>query len=175
MKISELARTAGLPVATVKYYLRDGLLPPGRSTSATQADYDETHVRRLRLVRALAEIGGLTLADVREVLATLDAPGFGAIARAHSSLPPVAPEGTGTARAKERAATSIAQFWIKRWRFSPRKSCSMPGNVRAVPAGFSTAPHIARPLTRQVDRNRVLPSSYGNCGTWLATRAKPFD
>ena len=100
MRISELARATGVPVATVKFYLRDGLLPPGRATSATQAEYDETHVRRLRLVRALAEIGGLALADVRDVLAVLDAgTGLSAIGRAHSSMPPLAPEGTGTARA----------------------------------------------------------------------------
>lgn len=101
MRISELARAAGVPVATVKFYLRDGLLPPGRATSATQAEYDESHLRRLRLVRALAETGGLPLADVRDVLAALDAgPGFWAIAKAHSALPPVAPEGTGTDRAQ---------------------------------------------------------------------------
>ena len=101
MRISELARAAGVPVATVKFYLRDGLLPPGRATSATQAEYDESHVRRLRLVRALAEIGGLALADVRDVLAVLDSgPGFWAIAKAHSAMPPLAPEGTGTARAQ---------------------------------------------------------------------------
>jgi DNA-binding transcriptional MerR regulator len=115
VRISELARTAGLPVATVKYYLRDGLLPPGRATSATQAEYDETHVRRLRLVRALAEIGGLALSDVREVLAALDAPGFAAIGRAHSSLPPAAPEGTGTAR----ATALMAELG---WRVDPRST-----------------------------------------------------
>ncbi|GMA88788.1 hypothetical protein GCM10025868_40380 [Angustibacter aerolatus] len=47
-----------MPVATVKYYLREGLLPPGTPTSRTQAQYDEEHVRRLRLVRALLDVGG---------------------------------------------------------------------------------------------------------------------
>ena len=37
MRISELARRSGLPVATVKYYLREGLLPAGEPTAATQA------------------------------------------------------------------------------------------------------------------------------------------
>ena len=37
MRISALAAAAGLPVATVKYYLREGLLQSGVATSATQA------------------------------------------------------------------------------------------------------------------------------------------
>ncbi|GAB7190540.1 MerR family transcriptional regulator [Kineococcus sp. NUM-3379] len=74
MRISELGRATGVPVATVKYYLREGLLPPGRATGATQAQYGEEHVRRLRLVRALVDVGGLPLARVRDVLACLDDP-----------------------------------------------------------------------------------------------------
>lgn len=137
MRISELARTARLPVATVKYYLRDGLLPPGRPTAATQAEYDEGHVQRLRLVRALAEIGGLALADVREVLAALDAPGFGAIARAHSALPPTAPEGTGTAR----ATALMAELG---WRVDPRSTAltRLEAALEALEAvGLDPAPH----------------------------------
>ncbi len=52
MRISELVARSGVPLATVKYYLREGLLMPGETTSATQARYDEQHVRRLALVRA---------------------------------------------------------------------------------------------------------------------------
>ena len=69
MRIAELSRRAGVPVPTVKYYLREGLLPPGRATAPTQAQYDETHEQRLRLVRALVEVAGLSLAAVRRVLA----------------------------------------------------------------------------------------------------------
>ncbi len=57
MRISELAARTGVPLATVKYYLREGLLMPGHATSATQAQYDDSHVRRLGLVRALAAQG----------------------------------------------------------------------------------------------------------------------
>src|SRR5918999_1379911 len=37
VQISELARRAGVPVATVKYYLREGLLPQGELTGAIEA------------------------------------------------------------------------------------------------------------------------------------------
>jgi DNA-binding transcriptional MerR regulator len=91
MRISELSRVTGVPVATVKFYLREGLLPPGRATAATQAEYDDTHVRRLRLVRALAEVGGLPLSAVRDVVKAVDGgPEISptAVARAHDALPP---------------------------------------------------------------------------------------
>jgi len=74
MRISELARETGVPVATVKYYLREGLLHEGELTSATQARYDESHVARLRLVRSLLGGGGLSIAKARDVLAALDDP-----------------------------------------------------------------------------------------------------
>ncbi|HET6652862.1 MAG TPA: MerR family transcriptional regulator, partial [Nocardioides sp.] len=70
--MSELAARTGLPVPTIKYYLREGLLPPGESIGATRAHYDDTHVRRLRLVRALIEVAGLRLEDVRRVLDAID-------------------------------------------------------------------------------------------------------
>ena len=99
MRISELSRSSGVPVATVKYYLREGLLPPGRSTGATSADYDEGHLRRLHLVRALVDVGGLPLAKVREVLAAVDSPPaslHSALATAHDALAgPSAPGGDG--------------------------------------------------------------------------------
>ncbi|MFD8753604.1 MerR family transcriptional regulator [Kitasatospora sp. NPDC059577] len=73
MRISELSRRSGVPTATIKYYLREGLLPPGRATAATQAEYDETHLRRLRLVRALIGVRGLTVSATKEVLGAVAA------------------------------------------------------------------------------------------------------
>jgi DNA-binding transcriptional MerR regulator len=70
--ISDLAAACDLPVATVKYYLREGLLHPGEATGATRARYDDSHVRRLRLVRALSEVAGLRLDAIRAVLEAVD-------------------------------------------------------------------------------------------------------
>ncbi len=72
MRISDLARESGVSVATVKYYLREGLLPPGRLTATTQAQYGDEHVERLRLVRALLGPADLSIAQVRRVLALVD-------------------------------------------------------------------------------------------------------
>lgn len=57
-----------MATATIKYYLREGLLPPGRATAATQAEYGEAHVRRLRLIRALIGVRGLSVSAAKDVL-----------------------------------------------------------------------------------------------------------
>jgi DNA-binding transcriptional MerR regulator len=75
MRVAELSRRAGVPVPTIKYYLRENLLPPGEFTSPNQARYDERHVHRLRLIRALVEVGRLPIATIRQVLAEIDKPG----------------------------------------------------------------------------------------------------
>ena len=72
VRISELSRGAGLPLATVKYYLREGLLRGGRATAPNQAEYDESHVHRLRLIRTLRDVGGLEIDRIRRVLAAID-------------------------------------------------------------------------------------------------------
>ncbi|WP_426561518.1 MerR family transcriptional regulator [Angustibacter sp. McL0619] len=74
MRISGLAAATGVPVATIKFYLREGLLPQGEATAPTQATYDDRHVQRLRLVRSLVEVAGLSLAQVRRVVASIDNP-----------------------------------------------------------------------------------------------------
>ncbi|ALE75167.1 MULTISPECIES: MerR family transcriptional regulator [unclassified Pseudonocardia] len=77
MRVSELSRSSGVPVATIKYYLREGLLHRGEPTSPNQARYDDTHLSRLRLVRALVEVGGLPIAVVKDVLVAVDDPDTG--------------------------------------------------------------------------------------------------
>lgn len=72
MLMAELSRRSGVPVATIKYYLREGLLPPGAPTAATRAAYDDGHVRRLRLIRALVDIGELPIASVKHILSRVD-------------------------------------------------------------------------------------------------------
>ena len=74
MQISELVRRADVPLATVKFYIREGMLPPGRTTSATRADYDENHLDRLRLIRSLTIVAGLPLNRAKRILAVIDHP-----------------------------------------------------------------------------------------------------
>lgn len=68
MRVAALSRESGISVATIKYYIREGLLEPGTPTAPNQAEYGEEHLHRLRLVRALMDVGGLGVAAVRAVL-----------------------------------------------------------------------------------------------------------
>jgi len=74
VRISELSAASGVPLPTVKYYLREGLLAAGERTARNQAEYGAEHLARLRLIRALIEVGGLSVADTRTVLAASDDP-----------------------------------------------------------------------------------------------------
>lgn len=72
MQISELAEVTGVPLPTVKFYIREGLLPKGAPVSATRAEYGEGHSDRLRVISALASVPGLPIARMREILAIID-------------------------------------------------------------------------------------------------------
>ena len=105
MRISELAEATGVSIATLKYYLREGLLHAGEARGATRADYDASHLERVRLVRTLIDVGRLSIDRVREVVTALDHPPQGRhqlLGTAHDVLrqagaPPPPPE-TVTAR-----------------------------------------------------------------------------
>ena len=112
MRISELSRVSGVPVATIKFYLREGLLPEGVRTSPNQAQYDDAHVQRLRLIRALVAGGGLTLATARDVLRHIDEPPpatLDLLATAHRAVAPPRPDHIDT-------MTALAA--LRRWGWS---------------------------------------------------------
>jgi len=92
MRISELSAQTGVPVPTIKYYLRESLLPEGERSSPTQASYGDRHVGRLRIIRAL--IGsGVSVAETRKVLTALDDPPASAhdlLGTAHAAVAPPA-------------------------------------------------------------------------------------
>ena len=99
MRISQLSTETAVPVATIKYYLRERLLHEGQLTSATQASYDESHVRRVRLIRALVVGAGLSIAASRDLLAGVDSPpesGHDLLGIAHHALAPAISDDTDT-------------------------------------------------------------------------------
>jgi DNA-binding transcriptional MerR regulator len=72
MWISELSDRTRVPIDTIKHYLRIGVLHRGRPIADRRSEYDETHVERLRLIRAMIEIGGMRLDSVRRVFDSVD-------------------------------------------------------------------------------------------------------
>jgi DNA-binding transcriptional MerR regulator len=67
LSIGELARRAGLPVRTIRFWSDAGVLPPAARAGGGRRLYDAACVARLELVVTLRELG-LGLADVRRVL-----------------------------------------------------------------------------------------------------------
>jgi DNA-binding transcriptional MerR regulator len=122
VRISELSRASGVPVPTIKWYLREGLLRPGAPTARNQADYDLTHLHRLRLVRVLVDVGGLATPAVRAVLAAIDdtdLPVHGLLGIAHHALGP-APDGGRVPDDIARARAEVDRFLAGLgWRVSP--------------------------------------------------------
>ncbi|MDX6583677.1 MAG: hypothetical protein QOI10_2861 [Solirubrobacterales bacterium] len=68
IRISELADRSDVPVATVRHYLREGLLPEGVKTSRNMAYYPPEFVERIRLIKQLQEQRFMPLKVIRELL-----------------------------------------------------------------------------------------------------------
>ncbi|WP_406426055.1 MerR family transcriptional regulator [Streptomyces sp. NBC_01589] len=103
---------------TIKFYVREGLLPAGQLTSPNQASYDSGHERRLKLIRALLDVGGLSLAAIGDVLHTIDDPAqpvhnvLGVAAKRITAL-----EGSEPGPELEDAREEVAELLVRRgWR-----------------------------------------------------------
>ncbi|WP_406830059.1 MerR family transcriptional regulator [Pedococcus sp. KACC 23699] len=130
MRISELAETTGVPLHTLKYYLREGLLMPGEATSRTRAEYGAEHVERVRLVRALVEHGGVGIAGAHAIVAALTAPPpsrHELLGVAHCALPTPGDQGP----VSDEVATLVADLGWPVWPEAPA--------LRALSAAVSAA------------------------------------
>jgi DNA-binding transcriptional MerR regulator len=113
MLLSELSEASGVPIPTIKYYLREGLLDRGELAAANRATYAAAHLHRLRLIRALTEVGGLPLAAVRRVVAAVDDPAretHEVLGVAHRALaqPPADPAAEDVAAARSEVDDYLA-------------------------------------------------------------------
>ncbi len=72
LKMSELAERADVPVATVRHYLREGLLPEPVKTSRNMAYYPPEFAERIRLIKQLQEERFMPLRVIRELLDSTD-------------------------------------------------------------------------------------------------------
>lgn len=73
MKIGELAKATGTPVATIRYYEREGLLPAAARTEGNYRIYDGGHEQRLAFIRNCRNLD-MTLNEIRVLLRFRDAP-----------------------------------------------------------------------------------------------------
>ena len=68
LKMSELAERSGVPAATIKHYLREGLLGEPVRTARNMAWYRPEEVDRLRLIKRLQEQRFMPLKAIRRML-----------------------------------------------------------------------------------------------------------
>jgi len=73
MRIGELAARTGLRNVTIRYYEREGLLPPPGREANNYRRYTETHVERLRFIGHCRELN-MPLAAIRTLLDFTDRP-----------------------------------------------------------------------------------------------------
>ena len=74
MRIGDLAAKAGVTTKALRFYEQSGVLTPPARTGSGYRDYDDAALARLRFVKA-AQAAGLTLAEIREVVAVREAKG----------------------------------------------------------------------------------------------------
>lgn len=104
MRISELSEQTGVPVPTIKYYLREGLLPEGDKRTPRLTDYDGQHVRRLELLRILRDVGDVPVEGLKRLVAATETRGtvhdlFAVAADALAPTPPAPGRGREETRA----------------------------------------------------------------------------
>lgn len=73
MKIGELAQRAECSVETIRYYEKEGLLPPPYRTQNNYRDYTESHLERLQFIRNCRSLD-MSHEEIRLLLGWRDAP-----------------------------------------------------------------------------------------------------
>jgi DNA-binding transcriptional MerR regulator len=68
LRMGELARASGVSAATIKHYLREGLLPEPVKTSRNMAYYPAEFVDRIRMIKQLQEERYMPLRVIKDLL-----------------------------------------------------------------------------------------------------------
>lgn len=70
--ISELSKHSGVPVSTIKFYIRAGLLPKPVKTGKTRGFYQPNHLNRLALIKKLQKEESMPLKKIGEIIKLVD-------------------------------------------------------------------------------------------------------
>ena len=72
LKIGEIARKSGVPVSTIHFYVKEGLLPPPEKVNKKMAYYDESCIKKLEAIQHLQEKKYYPLAVIKNILRRMD-------------------------------------------------------------------------------------------------------
>lgn len=114
LTLSDLSERSGVPPATIKFYMRERLLPPGDRASEKRAYYRTAHLRRLVMIRALRETGSLPVAVVREVLDALEHPSSSVVDVTGRVMDALTPHGEERGAESLRSTVAEVDAWLER-------------------------------------------------------------
>ena len=68
MKIGHLVKMTGIPKQTIHFYMREGLLRKPRKSSVNNAEYTESHLEQLLLIKDLRDNFFLPIPEIKKIL-----------------------------------------------------------------------------------------------------------
>ena len=68
MTVSELSSFSNIPLSTIKFYIRQNLVPGPNKIRGTKAYYNSTHLSRLRLIKKIQTEGNMPLSKIKEII-----------------------------------------------------------------------------------------------------------
>jgi DNA-binding transcriptional MerR regulator len=72
LKIGEIAKRSGVPASTIRYYVKEGLLPSPSKPNKKMAYYDESCLEKLKAIGNLQEKRYYPLSLIRNILRRMD-------------------------------------------------------------------------------------------------------
>ena len=71
LTVSKIARRAGISPDAVRFYEREGLIPPAPRSPSGYREYDESTAHRIRFIKGAQSVG-LKLSEIKELLEIQD-------------------------------------------------------------------------------------------------------
>ncbi len=68
MKISQLVKRTGVPKETIHFYIREGLLRKPRKSGVNSAEYNETYVDQIKLIKDLRDHYYLPIPEIKKIV-----------------------------------------------------------------------------------------------------------
>ncbi len=68
MKISELVKRTGIPKETIHFYIREGLLRKPRKSGVNSAEYNESYIHQIQLIKDLRDNYYLPIPEIKKIV-----------------------------------------------------------------------------------------------------------
>ena len=117
MKISQLVRRTGVPKETIHFYIREGLLRKPRKSGVNSAEYNETYVDQVQLIKDLRDNYYLPIPEIKKIVKDFrkQSPSGQAISQFHSRFfRPADRLFTNEVKGRDafRKATGLGKKWL---------------------------------------------------------------